>query len=47
MLENVPLVDAGLAGFDPHVVVSDPGVSKASWEVALAEGSVAAFNKAL
>ena len=44
---NVPLVEADLVGLDPHVVVGDPGVCKASWEVALVEGSVAAFNKAL
>ena len=44
---DVPLVEADLVGLDPDVVVGDPGVGKASWEVALAEGSVAAFSKAL
>ena len=44
---DLPLVEADLVGLDSDVVVSDPGVCKASWEVALGEGSVAAFNKAL
>lgn len=43
VLHGVPLVDAGLVGGDPALIVADPGEEQAAWKVVMTTGHLAGF----
>lgn len=43
ILHGVPLVDTELVGWDPALVVADPGQKQAAWVVVMAAGHLACF----
>lgn len=47
VLHGVPLVDAGLVGGHPALVVADPGQEQAAWVVVVAAGHIARFVERL
>lgn len=47
VLHGIPLVDEGLVGGDPALIVADPGEEQAAREVVVTPGHLAGFMEGL